>query len=337
MRGLDGISSPEPEALGPGTLLRVRRTRMLLPRTTGIYSSLGVIRLACSFGCGRDEPVSTNNPTSFLRTVVRHPWSSAQDLVLLSGVMVGAVLLALEYDLFAFAHQLTTPERKLTLAEIIFLTMLLVAGIVLFILRRLREERADHARAFALELEMRDLRQQATHDTLTGLPNRRAMLAALTEATAGPRSDKHRHAFFLLDLNDFKRVNDCSGHAVGDRVLQIVVERFRAAARPTDMLARLGGDEFAVLSYDVDRHAALAIGKRFIAALQSDIQAEGHAHDVGVAIGAALIPGDGVTAPEILRNADLAMYRAKKAEQSALEFFAPAGKSQRRIRRIARA
>ena len=169
------------------------------------------------------------------------------------------------------------------------------------------------------------------------MPNRRAMLSALSEATAGPRFDKHRHAFFLLDLNDFKRVNDRHGHAVGDRVLQIVVERFRAAARPTDMLTRLGGDEFAVLAYEVDKEAASAIGERFIAALASPIRAEGHALSVGVSVGATLIPDDGITPEEILRNADVAMYRAKKADHSSLVFFAPAGKGPRRIRRIARA
>jgi len=246
-------------------------------------------------------------------------------MLLLSGVMIGAVLLALEYDLFAFAHRLTTPERELTLEEIILLTALMVIGVVAFVLRRLREDRREHARAFALELEIRDLRQQATQDPLTNLPNRRAMLAALTEATSGPRCDGHRHAFFLLDLNDFKRVNDRHGHAVGDHVLQIVVERLKVAVRPADMLARLGGDEFAVLSYDVDKETASAIGERFIAALRNDIQAEGHAHRVGVSIGATLIPDDGVTPQEVLRNADLAMYRAKNAERSSLEFFRPAG------------
>jgi diguanylate cyclase (GGDEF)-like protein len=258
-------------------------------------------------------------------------------MLLLCGVMIGAVLLALEYDLLAFAHRLTTPERKLTLEEVIFLTALMVVGVVAFVLRRLREERRDHARAFALDLEIRELRQQATQDPLTDLPNRRAMLAALSEATSGPRCDGHRHAFFLLDLNDFKRVNDRHGHAVGDRVLQIVVERFRAACRPSDMLARLGGDEFAVLSHDVDREAAYAIGQRFMDALASPIQAEGHTHSVGVSVGATLIPDDGVTPPEILRNADLAMYRAKKAESSSLAFFEPASKGPRRIRPIARA
>ena len=67
------------------------------------------------------------------------------------------------------------------------------------------------------------------------------------------QTDGRKHVFFILDLNGFKRVNDLHGHAVGDSVLQVVVERFKRVARPSDVLGRLGGDEFAVLSYDVDR------------------------------------------------------------------------------------
>lgn len=276
--------------------------------------------------------MKTANPHSFVRTIAHHPRSSTQDALLLAGVVIGAVMLALEYDLFVFAHELSTPARKLTLAEIIFLTAVLITGVAVFILRRLREERHDHARALALELEMRDLRQQAMEDQLTGLPNRRAMLATLAEATAGPRSDKRRHAFFLMDLDHFKCVNDRYGHAVGDRVLQVVVERFRAAARPSDTLARLGGDEFAVLAWDVGREAAIAIGERFIAALRSEIHIEGHAHRLGVSVGAALIPDDGVTPPEILRNADLAMYRAKEADCPAVAFYEPEPATARIVR-----
>jgi diguanylate cyclase (GGDEF)-like protein len=235
--------------------------------------------------------------------------------------MCVAVLLTLEYDLFRFAEQLTVPERKITLAEAIFLTGVLGIGIVAFIIRRLREERQEVTRRFALDLEIGKLREEAMQDPLTGLPNRRAMLAALAEATAGPRSDGRRHAFFLLDLNEFKRVNDLYGHAEGDHVLQVVVERFRKASRPTDVLARFGGDEFALLAYDVDRDAADAIGHRFIGALKSNIWVDGHAHEVGVSVGATLIPDDGVTVHEILRNADLAMYRAKEQGLSLLMFF----------------
>jgi len=146
------------------------------------------------------------------------------------------------------------------------------------------------------------------------------MLAKLAEAT-GPHSDGHRHAFFLLDLNEFKRVNAVHGHAVGDRVLQLMVERFKSASRPSDVLARLGGDEFAVLVYDVGRESAYAIGQRFISALKTEVWVEGNPHSVGVSIGVTLIPEDGVTTQELLRNADIAMYRAKEAGASALEFF----------------
>ena len=118
-------------------------------------------------------------------------------------------------------------------------------------------------------------------------------------------------------------------------MLQVIVDRFRSATRADDVLARIGGDEFAVLSHDVDRAGGSAIGHRFIACLHSKICVEGHAHDVGVSIGATIIPDDGVTAQEILRNADLAMYRAKNADRSALCFYEAGaeqpGQSQSRI------
>ncbi len=157
--------------------------------------------------------------------------------------------------------------------------------------------------------------------TLTGLPNRRALLTALTAATASPPSDGRKHAFFLIDLNDFKHVNDLHGHALGDRVLQVVAERFRTVTRPNDLLARLGGDEFAVLSYNVDRDTAYAIGLRFIATLESEIRVGAPSHEIGASVGAALIPDDGTTAEEIIHNADLAMYRAKGQDRSSLVFF----------------
>ena len=252
---------------------------------------------------------------------MRHPWSSAQDLLLLAGAMLGAAILTLEYELFAFSAQLSESQRRIDMLELMLLTGLLVAGIIAFIVRRLHEERRDVARQIMLDLEMNQLRHQATRDPLTGLPNRRAMLDALAQATCGPQADGHQHVFFLLDLNEFKRVNDQHGHAVGDRVLEVIVERFRSATRANDILARLGGDEFALLSHDVDRAGATAIGHRFIACVHSKFWVEGHAHDVGVSIGATVTPDDGVTAQEILRNADLAMYRAKKADRSALVFY----------------
>jgi diguanylate cyclase (GGDEF)-like protein len=103
--------------------------------------------------------------------------------------------------------------------------------------------------------------------------------------------------------------------------LQVVAERFRRVTRPADVLARLGGDEFAILAYDIDRSGAAAIGSRFLGTLETEIWVNGVGHDVGVSVGAVLIPTDGVTAPEILANADIAMYRAKATDRSALVFF----------------
>jgi diguanylate cyclase (GGDEF)-like protein len=206
----------------------------------------------------------------------------------------------------------------------VLLAALFAACIYIFIARRLSDERCDEASEFHLEREMRELRQLAMQDPLTHLPNRRALLMALEAATSNCGPGCPKHAFFMLDLNGFKRVNDRHGHAVGDHVLQIVVERFRRAARPNDLLARLGGDEFAVLSYDVDRASALDIGARFASALQHAIASDGHTHELGVAIGGALFPDDGITSEAILRKADLAMYRAKEGEGSSLAFFDPA-------------
>lgn len=252
-----------------------------------------------------------------LRSIADHPWTSAQDGILATSAISVLALLAIEFDLFRFAHELTTQERQVTLAEAMALTVLLAFCIGFFTYRRVREQRQDVERRVQVESEMRALRDQAMQDPLTELPNRRAVLGRLN-ALAG---DGRQHAFFLLDLNEFKQVNDQCGHAAGDRVLQVVAERFRRVTRPSDLLARLGGDEFAVLAYDIDRTGAAALGGRFLTALENEIWVEGTGHDVGVSIGAVLVPNDAVEVAEILHNADLAMYRAKATDRSALVFF----------------
>jgi diguanylate cyclase (GGDEF)-like protein len=110
-----------------------------------------------------------------------------------------------------------------------------------------------------------------------------------------------------------------------------VVERFRTISRPSDLLSRLGGDEFGLLSYNVDREAARSIGLRFITALDSEIRTGGLSHRVGASIGVALVPDDGTTAEEIIHNADLAMYSAKKEERSSLVFFNATARHRRQL------
>ncbi len=266
------------------------------------------------------------------RTIVRHPWSSLRDALVLSGLMAFAVLLAWRYDLFAFIKTLADPQRTISPPEAVLLSILFVACVYTFIVHRLAENRLDALSASELAGEMRKLRELAMQDPLTRLPNRRALLAGLEVATAACNAGDRRHAFFILDLNGFKRVNDLCGHTVGDHVLQAVVERFRRVARPTDLLARLGGDEFAVLSYDVDRACEIAIGDRFMSALANAISTDGYLHEIGVAIGATLLPDDGSTCEAILHNADVAMYRAKAQPGSALAFFDTAVKELRNVR-----
>jgi len=267
------------------------------------------------------------------RTIVRHPWSSLRDAVLLSSFMGFAVLVAWRYDLFAFLTSLADPRREISPPETVLLVVLFIVCLYTFVARRLAEHRLDQLGASELAGELRKLRELAMQDPLTRLPNRRALLESLETAVASCNSGgDRRHALFILDLNGFKRVNDVCGHSVGDHVLQVVAERFRHVARPTDLLTRLGGDEFALLSYDVDRKAAVAIGYRFMDTLVNGISAEGHLHDLGVAIGATILPDDGTTPEAILHNADVAMYRAKAQQGSALAFFAAAPEDLHRVR-----
>lgn len=256
---------------------------------------------------------------SWLRSIVANPESSIQDAVLAVGVLATGLLLAIEFDLFQFAHELTTEERKISLIEAIALTVLLGLCMAVFILRRVREEGAVDSRQAEVDAEIRVLRDQAMRDPLTGLYNRRAVVTRLKALSV--EGEARPCAFFLLDLDGFKQVNDRCGHAAGDNVLQVIAERFRHVTRPDDLLARLGGDEFAVLAYDVDKSSAAAVGRRFAAALDNEVCVDGVGHSIGVSIGAVLIPQDCESVEDVLAFADLAMYRAKATEKSAVIFY----------------
>ena len=158
------------------------------------------------------------------------------------------------------------------------------------------------------------LDHSATHDALTGLPNRvlfnRRLAAALT------RPGGRRVSVALLDLDDFKEVNDTLGHDVGDLLLTAVSDRFRRCVAPSDTVARLGGDEFVVVIDSVDPFAADLTAQRLIDALRDPIVAGGHTLAVRASIGIADgQPGD--DAGTLLRCADIAMYAAKKVPGTA--------------------
>jgi len=156
-----------------------------------------------------------------------------------------------------------------------------------------------------------ELIRQALHDPLTGLPNRTLMLDRLGHAlTRGERSGAAVTVLFL-DLDAFKTINDSLGHAAGDRVLAALAERLRGALRPSDTIARIGGDEFAVLLEDTGTVDGARIAQRIGEALESPFVIDGHNAFTQASIGVATgNPGEH-TADDLIRNADLAMYRAK--------------------------
>ena len=164
------------------------------------------------------------------------------------------------------------------------------------------------------------LTHQAYHDGLTGLANRslfqQQLGAVLTDQFAGGV------AVLFCDLDGFKAVNDSQGHDVGDSLLQLVAERLRRAVRAGDIVARFGGDEFAVLVRDADaKEAARGVAERIAASLQSPFGLGDREVRVGVSIGIAVAELDDYSVDALLRNADLAMYRAKADRHQAVVVF----------------
>ncbi|MBV1854378.1 sensor domain-containing diguanylate cyclase [Catellatospora sp. NEAU-YM18] len=159
-------------------------------------------------------------------------------------------------------------------------------------------------------LEQR-LREQATHDQLTGLPNR-VMLNERIQSMQHRQGESERHdAVLMLDLDDFKSVNDALGHKAGDGLLIVVAQRLRRNVRPADLAARVGGDEFVVLLSDTTRDGALATAERIRAALSEPVTVGEHQLSTGASIGVAL--GSVDRFDDLLRDADAAMYTAKRS------------------------
>ena len=154
----------------------------------------------------------------------------------------------------------------------------------------------------------------AQHDSLTGLPNRLLFHDRLHQAMARHRRDGGLLAVVLLDLDNFKHVNDAFGHRVGDEVLKQVGERMRAALRESDTVGRIGGDEFALILPDLpDPDAAALIADKIVSQLDRPFELDAGVWQPRASLGIALFPGDGQSAEQLLQNADLAMYRAKAA------------------------
>ena len=176
------------------------------------------------------------------------------------------------------------------------------------------------------------LRHQALHDPLTGLPNR-VLFADRVEHALARRAGGLGVAVLFLDIDDFKTVNDSLGHHVGDDLLRRGAERIAAVLRPEDTACRLGGDEFAVLLEDVDGTTAAGVAERILAALRVPFALGGHDVVLRASIGVAMRQESGAAADELLRDADNAMYAAKSLGKGRVQVF-EGGMEQPILRRL---
>jgi diguanylate cyclase (GGDEF)-like protein/PAS domain S-box-containing protein len=166
------------------------------------------------------------------------------------------------------------------------------------------------------------LAHQANHDVLTDLPNRALLRERLEQAATAMREGGRRMALLMLDLDRFKEVNDTLGHPIGDALLKIVTERLRGCVRETDTIARLGGDEFAIVQRVADPAIeSAALAKRIQEVITAPFDLDGHHVLIGTSIGIAVAPGDGTDPDQLMKNADLALYRAKNEGRGTYRFF----------------
>jgi diguanylate cyclase (GGDEF)-like protein len=164
---------------------------------------------------------------------------------------------------------------------------------------------------------------RAFHDALTDLPNRLLLNERLERALAKARAEGESALLILVDLDDFKEVNDTLGHGYGDRLLQAVTARLRTALGEDDLLARLGGDEFAVLpAVPCGVQRGRDVGEAIVAALEQPFEVDGILLDVRASVGLASYPEHGAGPEELLRSADVALYVAK-ASQRGVEVYSP--------------
>ncbi|MFZ2267264.1 MAG: EAL domain-containing protein [Azonexus sp.] len=167
------------------------------------------------------------------------------------------------------------------------------------------------------------LLHQATHDVLTGLPNRSLLKDRLQHALAQSRRDGRRVAVIFIDLDNFKDVNDSLGHNVGDELLKLLAARLLAILRESDTVARLGGDEFVILLEDsTNSHDLDAVVQKAFETISQPCDIDQQRIYPGASMGIAVHPGDGDDADSLMRNADTAMYVAKERGRNDYRFFA---------------
>jgi diguanylate cyclase (GGDEF)-like protein/PAS domain S-box-containing protein len=193
--------------------------------------------------------------------------------------------------------------------------------LVSYLMRDLSERKKAQTQLLANQQRLDKL---ANHDHLTGLPNRLFLQAHLPEAIARCQENGQMLAVLFLDLDRFKHINDSRGHEVGDKLLQEIAKRVRAAVRPADIVVRMGGDEFVVVLHKVNSPDEVGIAAtRINEVLSAPVMIDGRALVATVSIGVSLYPRDGASMGELLKHSDTAMYQAKDLGRNNFQVFSP--------------
>ena len=188
---------------------------------------------------------------------------------------------------------------------------------------------ADAVRVLSVGLDItereeaeRNLAWLADHDPLTELINRRRFQIDFQQILAWNQRYRHQGALFFFDLDQFKYINDTSGHQAGDAMLRVVANALRRVIRDSDVLARLGGDEFALVVPETDAEGAIRLADRILEALSEiELPVRGRSHRISASIGIALFPDHGSNIQDLMANADLAMYQAKDVGRGRWHLF----------------
>jgi diguanylate cyclase (GGDEF)-like protein len=242
----------------------------------------------------------------------------------------GVAIAGLTLAIYAWAHFDDVPPRLFQFGmdhadwevdDAIFVVFMLSIALAIYVWRRLHDLHYEVKARRAAEHTAQKL---ARHDPLTGLPNRRFFNEKLEETLRDIENEDHRAAVLMLDLDGFKDINDVHGHLIGDRALIEFSERIGNTAKGA-LIARVGGDEFAIILPKIsspDEPAAIA--HRIITTVSEPFMIVGTGNTLGVGIGISIAPDDGITADDLVRRADLALYRAKAEGHSSTRFFEPA-------------
>lgn len=206
-------------------------------------------------------------------------------------------------------------------------TLVLVSSLAVLVIALLtsifdaRLEARTAVLATSLSQANEELTQLALHDTLTGLSNRILLADRISQAMAETTEQGGFFSLMFIDLDGFKPVNDAFGHHLGDRLLREVALRLREQLRSQDTLARIGGDEFVLLVRLSEPDDAPQVAARQVSLLSKPFRVDEHDLQISASVGIALFPGNGLTAEELLMNADAAMYHAKGAGKNGYSFF----------------